>query len=302
MPSRCPKITVVTPSYNQGVFLGRTIESVLAQNYPNLEYIIIDGGSTDNSLDVIRQYEQRIACWVSEPDRGQSDAFNKGFSRATGDFCTWVNSDDILLPGALERVGGLIADHPDLQWIAGHTLFIDADDRIIHCARLPRQNRILAKMGLLSVGGPSTFFSRALFTKTEGFRLSLYYTMDIDLWWQFYRHGAVFHRLPAYLIAFRFHSESKCASTSFAEEDMQQRRKALIQEQKKKHERDQLLRQYAVPGMLPAAKLLYRAWQLLNGNYFNAWCDLRAMRGRRWQDQFAGDGSLSPCAVHAADR
>src|SRR5687768_13083798 len=99
-----PKISIITPSYNQGRFIEETILSVINQNYPNLEYIIIDGGSTDNTVEIIRKYEQHLAYWVSEKDGGQSEAINKGFKKATGDIVCWINSDDFFMPGALSKV------------------------------------------------------------------------------------------------------------------------------------------------------------------------------------------------------
>ena len=111
-----PKITIVTPSYNQGQFLRETIESVINQDYPSLEYFVIDGGSTDNSVDIIREYEDRINWWESEKDGGQSEAINKGFSKASGEILGWVNSDDVLLPGCLRVVSDyyLRNNKPDL--------------------------------------------------------------------------------------------------------------------------------------------------------------------------------------------
>jgi glycosyltransferase involved in cell wall biosynthesis len=127
-----PKISIVTPSFNQARFLERTITSVLDQGYDNLEYIIIDGGSTDGSVDIIRRYSNRLAYWTSEPDRGQSDAINKGLRRATGDWLAWQNSDDIYYPGAFASLARAAAAHPRAYLITGDMATIDREDRRLH--------------------------------------------------------------------------------------------------------------------------------------------------------------------------
>ena len=109
-----PKISIITPSYNQGIFIEETILSVLDQNYPNLEYIIMDGGSTDNTVDIIKKYEDRITYWISEKDNGQSDAINKGFHKSTGDILHWLNSDDVLVPRALNMLVEYLSNNPDI--------------------------------------------------------------------------------------------------------------------------------------------------------------------------------------------
>lgn len=114
-----PKISIVTPSFNQGRFLEQTIKSILDQNYPNLEYIIIDGGSSDNSVQLIKKYEDRLAYWVSEPDHGQAHAINKGIEHCTGEIFNWINSDDILLPGSIETVARSFMNNPCLEWFLG---------------------------------------------------------------------------------------------------------------------------------------------------------------------------------------
>src|SRR5205085_2928876 len=120
-----------TPSYNQGAFLEETLRSVLDQGYPALEYIVMDGASTDESPQIIRRYADRLAHWQSQPDAGQADAIAAGFARATGDIMCWVNSDDVLLPGALARVGAFFRDHPRAQFLYGNRLVIDAASREI---------------------------------------------------------------------------------------------------------------------------------------------------------------------------
>src|SRR5580692_10231923 len=125
-----PKVSIVTPSFNQGAFLERTICSVLAQNYAGLEYIVMDGGSTDGSLDVIARYASRLAYWSSGHDRGQADALSTGFAKATGSILGWINSDDILLPGALNHVVEYFRVHPQTDVVSGGALQIAEDDTL----------------------------------------------------------------------------------------------------------------------------------------------------------------------------
>ncbi len=130
-----PTVTIVTPSYNQGSFLEATIKSVIDQKYENLEYFVIDGGSVDNSLDVIRKYENQISFWVSEPDNGQSDAINKGFARATGKYINWLNSDDILLKGSLQKMVAYLEANNDVDIVYGNTMMIDKEGKDIVCRK-----------------------------------------------------------------------------------------------------------------------------------------------------------------------
>ncbi len=124
-----PRISIVTPSYNQGQFIEETIRSILLQGYPNLEYIVIDGGSTDGSVDTIRKYSNWLTYWASEPDRGQAHAINKGFIRSTGDLHGWINSDDLLLPRALHLLADAHARHPESILLGDVENFIDGEDR-----------------------------------------------------------------------------------------------------------------------------------------------------------------------------
>jgi len=142
-----PKISIVTPSYNQAEFLERTILSVLNQNYPNLEYIIIDGGSTDGSVEIIKKYEKYLSYWVSEKDRGQAHALNKGFEKATGDLVGWQNSDDIYLPGAFRKVAEVYRNNPNYDVYFGNIYFIDEEDNIIRDLKFSPLRQELIKKG-----------------------------------------------------------------------------------------------------------------------------------------------------------
>ena len=177
-----PKISIVTPSFNQAPFLERTIRSVLDQGYPNLEYIIIDGGSTDGSQEIIRGYEERLAYWVSEPDLGQTDAINKGFDHAQGEIFAWLNSDDTYQPGALEEVAEFMRLNPAIGMVYGSAMYIDEEDRPI--ARYPARNTDYRglRRGVNTISQQAMFFRAKLWQMVRPLDPSFYYAMDYDLW------------------------------------------------------------------------------------------------------------------------
>lgn len=179
-----PRVSIVTPSYNQGQFIEATLRSVLLQGYPNLEYIVIDGSSTDDSVSIIRRYEPWLAYWVSEPDRGQSHAINKGLERGTGEIFAWLNSDDLLLPGALWRIADAYRSHPDsVAWV-GHCHLIKPDGRIIKTVTPKGLDH--DSLADWFYGGfifqPSCFFSARAWREAGGVDESLYFVMDFELW------------------------------------------------------------------------------------------------------------------------
>ncbi len=190
-PDGAPRISVVTPSYNQGAFLERTLRSVLLQGYPHVQLIVMDGGSTDDSVAIIRHYAACLDHWESQPDRGQSDAINRGMRRATGDLLCWLNSDDYLLPGALATVARLWNKHGHPDWISGACRFLDEDGRLVQ-TWTPDGPRPLGRALAMGAGvpQPSSFWTPRLWNAVGGVDDALHYSMDEDLWMRFYLTGA----------------------------------------------------------------------------------------------------------------
>lgn len=214
-PTYWPRITVVTPSFNQAAYLEATIKSVLEQNYPNLEYIIIDGGSTDGSVDIIRRYESRLAYWVSEPDRGQSHALNKGFARASGDWFAWLNSDDLYLPNAFSIVTRGLCAHPDADWFVGPILVTDHElnllwrfEPICHARTWLDFVCTKEKFGT-SLPQPGTFWSRRVWQETGLLDENLHYAMDHDYWGRMAFKGFRPQCLASDLAIIRRHADAK---------------------------------------------------------------------------------------------
>ena len=207
-----PRISLVTASFNQGAFLEQTIRSVLDQGYPNLQYGIVDGGSTDGSLQIIERYRRQLDYVVIEADDGQSQAINKGLSRADGDVAGWLNSDDTLLAGALHRVGRFFSQHRDANWLIGHSVQIDErgtpGQRITPAGEFTLAGALLRRRPF-NVPQPSTFWRRPLLEQVGLLDESLHHCMDFDLWCRLLAAG---HR-PVFvddqLATYRFHESSK---------------------------------------------------------------------------------------------
>ncbi len=178
-----PKVSIVTPSFNQARFLEQTIRSVLDQDYSDLEYIIIDGGSTDGSVDIIRRYADRLACWISEPDRGQTDALNKGFARATGDIVAWVNSDDFYYPGAFAAAVDAFKADPELGLLYGRGNRVAESGEVLCEYEESRPFDLEALVyGIDYVLQPTTFMRRQALHEVGPFDPSLHYAFDWELW------------------------------------------------------------------------------------------------------------------------
>jgi len=213
-----PRISVVTPSYNQGQFLEETIRSVLLQGYPNLEYMVIDGGSTDGSVEIIRKYKPWLAHWESERDRGQSHAINKGWARTTGDLVAWLCSDDTYLPGALALAVDAWRRQPDVVAVVGGVQPIDGESHNTGRPSIPRLP-VPAPLDLSIIDHekwflpqPSGFWSRSALDRVGlWLREDLHYTMDRELYYRLCRAGKVV-LLQDVLATYRFHEASKSVS------------------------------------------------------------------------------------------
>jgi len=292
-----PLFSIVVPSLNQGQFLEQALVSLFNQGGNDFEVIVVDGGSTDGSCEILRRYTKEIekkeergkskeelrestnenvdAClgqsirqfsWTSEPDSGQSHALNKGFARARGDYFAWLNADDLLLPGTLEAVRSAIKrDRP--LWLAGNMMYIDVHNRITSCLRGERWYGFLYRYAPVHVYGPGAFFSRKLFAQVGGFNEALRYCMDVDLWQRFRSAGASIERLNHYFWGFRRHSGSK---TKGGELD-----KVHIHA-------EEIQAMYACNGLKItwAGLVLQRCWRLLSGCYLLSLWDTLRLRGR----------------------
>jgi glycosyltransferase involved in cell wall biosynthesis len=202
-----PKISIITPNYNQADFLEQTILSVLGQEYPDIEYIIIDGGSTDGSVEIIKKYEKHLFYWVSEPDSGLYHAIQKGFEKSTGDIMGWINSDDKLHPGALSVIGEIFDSLPTVNWITGSPTGYDITGRTVVAARARDWSKYDYYLHDYKwVQQESTFWRRSLWEKSGAtLNLNIRYAADFELWLRFFRYEKLF-TVATILGGFRFRS------------------------------------------------------------------------------------------------
>ena len=206
-----PRVSIVTPSYNQGQFIEETIRSVLLQGYPDLEYIIIDGGSTDGSVDIIRKYEPWLAYWVSEPDKGQADAINKGWRIAKGEIVGWLNSDDMYAPGAAWIAIDFLEKHRDVVLIYGDCNIIDEQGQLILTKRSREFNLAKEICSPSLIPQPTAFFRRIVFEQVGLLDADLHYAMDYDFWTRISLKFQICH-IPRVIANFRKHIGSKSVS------------------------------------------------------------------------------------------
>jgi len=224
-----PLVTIVTPSYNQARYLESTIQSVLSQDYPRIEYMIVDGGSTDGSVDIIKKYAKplesdsllsgireqapgvqnhAIAWWVSEKDKGQTDAINKGFARAKGEILAWINSDDTYEPGAVSAAVKYLQEHPEVGMVYGDCNFINEHGRVIGKFNSAQTNYQLLRNGYVHIPQQTMFFRADLWKQVGPLDPSFYFAMDYDLWTRIAAHSEIKY-VPQTWANFRLHTSGK---------------------------------------------------------------------------------------------
>jgi glycosyltransferase involved in cell wall biosynthesis len=251
---------VVTPSFNQGRFLEETLRSVHDQGYPNLEHIVMDGGSTDGSVEILRRYAPRLAHWVSEPDGGQTAALIRGFERATGDILCWLNSDDLFEPWTLREVAEFFQRSPRVRVVYGDTTWIDSLGRVLRSKREHAWNRFIWIYDHNFISQPSTFWRRDVYEEVGGLDPQWDFAMDGDLWIRFAEVTPLYHvrrlwsRERMYIDQKSQRFRAQCAA-----ED------ALIRRRYLRNEREWARR----PKQL-AARGIRVAWKLASGCYTNA--------------------------------
>lgn len=311
-----PFISIVIANYNYGRFLEEAIESVVSQNMGDkVELIICDAASTDNSVDLIKKYANglppntsyydwtksdpslttndqqlttKITWWCSEPDGGQSAAFNKGFSHARGRFLTWLNADDVLLPGTIERLKSAAEKHRDCEWFVGGCFWLDPEMRIINCGRGRRFSKIRYMEGNVSVWGPSSFFTKRLFDSVGGIDERFHFAMDSDLWLRF-AHLAKARYVPFcnYAWGLRLHPAAKMSGHNFTD-DGKYDSKSTEADKIKRNKHIAQIRQEAKwkAGYFHAKRSTFLS-RIISMDFFQVVCakvDLLRMRGKHYME------------------
>jgi len=265
-----PLVSIVVPTRNQGDFLSETLSSIIQQDYPKIELIVIDGASTDNSKEIIERFQNHIYYWHSKPDKGQVDAVAQGLSISNGDLVTYINSDDILLPGCVSEVVRVWARKKKDAVVFGNYFVIDAQSRVREKKITPVHVRWISwSLGPIMCQ-PGTFFTKSLYEKVGGVDLQLQYAFDKDLFLRFMQSGAKFIKINKFLSAFRRHEDQKGASAYWHQICSRDAESIELR-----------YAPYRGPSFLRhCARLSYFALQIVNGGYVHMLC-YRLFKERR---------------------
>ncbi len=205
---KAPLVSIVTPSFNQAEFIEATIQSVLTQDYPHIEYIVIDGGSTDGTLEILHEYANRFAYWTSEPDSGQTEAINKGFDRASGDILAWLNSDDLYRPNAVSEAVAYLEEHPEVGMVYGDVDYVDENGQIVGRFPAAQTDYKRLRRGYVHIPQQASFFRARLWRMVGPIDPSLYFAMDYYLWTHIAAVTPIRYHQSTWA-AFRLHDEAK---------------------------------------------------------------------------------------------
>lgn len=258
-------LSIIIANYNYGRFLDSAIQSVVGQEgFSKCELIVVDGGSSDDSVEIIKRYSDKISWWISEKDKGQSDAFNKGFSHARGKYLTWLNADDIYVPGCLKHVTDELEKYPKTQWFTGNYFrFLESDKSIYEINWGPNfyPDWLQHPNSPVVSYGPSSFFAKRIYEQVGGIDEEMHMIMDTDLWLRFMARRIKQRRIRCFCWAFRMHESSKTAEYDghFTGPSKQLKDERIRAAQKVKYKESTLL------------KLALYLWRLLDGSIIKLW-------------------------------
>ena len=265
-------LSIVIPTYNSEKFLKECIASFENEACNEVEFILIDGDSSDSTMEIVDRYRHLFSHVISEPDRGQSDAFNKGFRLAKGKYLTWLNSDDVLVHGALPVVLARLKS-TSMDWLVANSAYLDADGCVMRCCCSGGFEHFAVKRGLLNVFGPSTFFSKKLFEEIGNLAEDYHFCMDTEYWWRIVASGRKYERIRTYFWGLRLHTDAKTANVLLTQEYPPGMRE----------EGQKIAAQY-YPEVSPNIKrVVYaaRIWRILNLSYLQAAFDTMRLKGKK---------------------
>jgi glycosyltransferase involved in cell wall biosynthesis len=203
-------LSVIVPSYNSEKHIEATLKSLERGQHPQVEFIFMDGGSKDGTMAIVERYKTVFSKIISEPDEGQSDAFNKGYQLAKGKFITWVNSDDLMNASALPKVVDYLKNTQS-EWVVANSAYIDKEGQVMRCCRSGGFEHVPVKLGLLNVFGPSTFVTKELYARMGAFSKDFHFCMDTEYWWRIAQSGCRYERVQCYFWGLRLHADAKTA-------------------------------------------------------------------------------------------
>ncbi len=264
-------LTVVIASYNSEKYIESCLKSIEHEACDGVEFILVDGASSDKTMQVVERHKHLFRKILSEPDRGQSDAFNKGFRLAKGQYLTWLNSDDVLVRGSMMKALSYLSE-AEVDWVTANSVYLNSVGEVTKCCRSGGFESFAVKRGLLNVFGPSTFFSKSLYQKVGDFAEDFHYCMDTEYWWRIVSAGYRYERMPVYFWGLRLHSDAKTANVLLTGEYPAR----MTQEVKQ-------MSQSYYPKVNPrAAKLgrwMVRGFRLVNLSYLRSFWDTLRFRG-----------------------